>query len=206
MLTESQSHVLTEIINAGVGRAGSVLSEMVGSRVDLHVPGIGVTGLIEIPDYLEIEEASRLASVRQRFHGSLEGKALLLLSQSSGDTLAVRLIGDGSDITSMEAERTEALTEVGNILLNSVLGTMSNVLGHRFEYEVPVYREGSLDELLMPPIDASERIPSDARILYAVAHFDIAETRISGSVLIAFPASSFDRLVMLVNGALTMSP
>jgi len=69
MLTNEQRETLTEIINAGVSKAGTVLSELVG------LPGadagamVGVTNFTDLHDCLGIDNDIHLVSVCQQFHG-----------------------------------------------------------------------------------------------------------------------------------------
>jgi len=201
MLTDLQKDALTEIINIGVGRAGSVLSELVGTIVKLHVPSVGLTSLSKLPECLSLANEAELASVRQNFTGTLDGRAILLFPRESGNTLARQLIGEDSDITSIDSEREEALTEVGNILLNSVLGSMSNILNQRLEYGMPQYNEGALKKLA-PNDNIHDTLndnEDDCHILYANAHFDIEAFRITGNVLIVFDVTSFNQLLTRVD-------
>ena len=199
MLTQEQIQKLTDIINRGVGRAGAVLSELVGCPVRMQVPVVGVTDFRELHNCLEIGNDVPLASVCQQFHGTMDGYALLLLSIENGNHLTRHLVGDDIDPTSVATERSEVLVEVGNILTNSVLGTISNAVGHRFVYQVPVYREGSLPEIIAFSSCEASCSVGDSHTLYATAHFDFDAERVVGNILILLTAGSFDRLVELVD-------
>jgi len=69
MLTDNQATTLTEIIDIGVGRAGLILGQLVGSRVKLHIPSVGLARLSELQECLSLAAASDLATVRQNFSG-----------------------------------------------------------------------------------------------------------------------------------------
>jgi len=199
MLTVEHCEMLTETINAGVARAGNVLSDLVGQRVRMHVPLVGVADFTDLHACLEIGNDTQLVSVCQRFHGTMDGYALLLLSLENGNALTQLLIDDKLDPVSMDAERSETLVEIGNILTNNVLGTISNALGHRFEYQVPVYREGTLPEIIAFSSCAASCSVGDSHTLYAKANFDFDEERVIGSVLILLTAVAFERLVELLD-------
>lgn len=193
MLTEQQTRTLTDIVDIGVVRAGSVLGELVGSPVKLHVPAVGLAGLSGLQSCLSLADETELASVRQSFSGSLEGLAMLLFPRQSGNDLARKLIEDDPGIDCIDSEREETLTELGNILLNSVLGSLSNMLQQRLELEVPLYGEGSPDSLL--PSDSESGSGDKSQVLYANAHFDIEAFRVTGNVLIIFNPGSFSQLL-----------
>jgi chemotaxis protein CheC len=195
MLTPEQCEMLTEVINAGVVKAGSVLSDLVGHQVRMRVPLVGVTDFTDLHTQLEIENFIKMVAVCQQFHGTMDGYALLLLSRENGNALTQRLTGGTKDANTVETELRDTLLEVGNILTNSVLGTIANTIGHHFEYHVPVYQEGTLPEIIaFSSITASCSI-GDSHSLYATAHFDIDDQRIIGCVLILLTAGAFNLLV-----------
>ncbi len=201
MLTVEQSEMLTVIINAGVVKAGSVLSGLIGQRVRMQVPLVGVTDFTDLHTCLDIKMDAQLVSVCQQFHGTMDGYALLLLSLESGNALTQRLSGDELDPATIDTERSETLVEVGNILTNNVLGTISNAVGHRFEYQVPVYREGTLPEIIGFSSCAANCSVGDSHTLYARASFDFEDERVVGSVLILLTAVAFDHLIELIGGS-----
>ena len=81
MLTEEHRDVLTELVNIVVGRAAYALSEMVDSRVGLHVPSVAVSELGCIPLLEERASGAPLSAVSLPFTGKLKGVALLVLLQ-----------------------------------------------------------------------------------------------------------------------------
>lgn len=198
MLTKQQTTTLTEIIDIGVGRAGRILGELVGSPVKLHIPSVGLCPLKELESCLSLAGMTDLASVGQHFSGSLQGQAMLVFPCESGNDLARKLIGDDSSITSIDAEREETLTELGNVLLNSVIGSLSNLLGHRLDFEIPIYAEGSLGDMLPNGTGASEDAEG-SQVVYANALFDIEAFRVTGNVLIIFGADSFNQLLSRID-------
>ncbi len=73
------------------------------------------------------------------------------------------------------------LTEIGNVVLNTVMGTMSNAMTKNLEYSVPKYLEDTLDHLLENMISSSAQT-----ILLAQAHFMTEETEIKGDIILFF--------------------
>ena len=198
MLTDQQTTTLTEVIDIGVGRAGRILGELIGSTVKLHIPSVGLCQQDELSSCLSLASNTDLASVRQHFSGSLDGQAMLIFPCESGNDLARKLIGDDPSITSIDAEREETLTELGNVLLNSVIGSLSNLLSHRLDFELPIYCEGTLGSMLPNrPGDSSDEASS--KVLYANAHFDIEAFRVTGNVLIIFGIDSFNKLLSRID-------
>lgn len=72
-LTELEHDTISELINIGVGRAASSLSEMVAQPVELTVPTIS---FVERFSDSELANAPTeiVSAVSQRFHGPFTGK------------------------------------------------------------------------------------------------------------------------------------
>ena len=199
MLTDAQADGLREIINIGIGRAGSILSQLVGSQVTLSVPRIGACRSSEIGRHLGIDGDANLASVRQHFSGLLGGNAILVFPHESGSALARGLVGDDFEITDIDSERESALSEVGNIVLNNVLGSLSRMLNGHFEYMLPVYREGPIERLVKNEDPGKTTTDDDFSTIYANADFVIEEFKVTGLILLLFEVNSFGDLLAAVD-------
>ncbi len=129
--------ILTEIVNIGVGRASDSLSQLLVQTIDLTVPEVHFFNHEEMVAYLA-ERKNKYVNVVQKLHGGIEGKGILSFPLVNGKTLVDTLL----DIqTSGEAEfgvvETEAIQEVGNIVINAVGSVISDMTGLHVEYEVP---------------------------------------------------------------------
>jgi chemotaxis protein CheC len=185
MLTEEHRDVLTELVNIGVGRAAYTLSEMVDSRVALGVPSIVVSELGG-GTWLEERAGVPLTAVSLRFGGKLSGVGLLILPRESARSLVAVLTGAPSESAEVEAEREGVITEVGNIVVNSVLGSLGNLTHLDVAFSLPAYREG-LVEQVVPRI-----VPSSS--VAASVLFDIRSHAVEGRVVVVFEESSLDEM------------
>jgi chemotaxis protein CheC len=131
-----------------------------------------------------------VASVQMTFRGSLDGSAFLIFPQPSALKLITLLTGDESRPDDLDSIRSGTLTEIGNILINSVVGTLSNVLGRPLHYSLPVYAEEPVAGLL-----AAERHEERPLILLAKTSFVIRQMQIEGNLLLLFELKSFDSLL-----------
>lgn len=78
------------------------------------------------------------AVITQAFTGSLHGRASLCFATSSGIALAKALSGRSpADNAELDSELSGLLLEVGNIVLNGVLGSLSYVLPADLRYPLP---------------------------------------------------------------------
>ena len=192
-LTSDQLDALAEFINVGVGRAASALNDLISSHVELSVPQIHVLTLEELPRALGGMEQEAVSSVQMNFRGSLDGSAFLIFPQPSALKLVTLLTGDESPPGDLDTIRSGALTEVGNILINSVVGTLSNVLERPLHYSLPVYAEEPVVGLL-----TAQRHEERTLILLAKTSFVTRQTQIEGNLLLLFEVKSFDSLLSAI--------
>jgi chemotaxis protein CheC len=147
-LTDFQQDVISELLNIGMGRAAASLSEMVGEVVELSVPRVEF-----IPRYMAANRIKEIVGndiigVKETFNGSFWGDAILLFPEDRCQELVRALLRDASLPTEMITEmEQEAITEVGNIILNSCLGSLANIFQQNLEYGLPEYTNGSCDLL-----------------------------------------------------------
>jgi chemotaxis protein CheC len=127
-----------EIFNIGIGRAASALSKIVYETVKLSVPRLDILRLRQLDEVLQGSFDDELALVKQDFSGSAAGTAYLLMSKQASLKLVNALVhhSDSNDEAFGDAEK-GLLTEVGNILINALVGSMANTLGIGFELGQP---------------------------------------------------------------------
>lgn len=189
-LTEAQIDGIQEAINIGVGRAASALNDLVDRPVALVAPSVELLGFEELARVLDPLGPAAVSSVQMGFHGSLEGCAFLIFPQASASRLVAGLTGDDGDGEDIDSLRSGTLTEVGNVLVNSVLGTLANLLDRPLRYSSPVYEEGSALALVTTQVHAREPL-----LLLVRTGFSIRGMEIEGSLLLLFELSSFDALL-----------
>lgn len=189
-----QFDALKEIVNIGVGRAAASLNEMLDAHIDLQVPSICFFNLDDagkVPDYLKVD---RLSCVQMGFHGSFTGSAALVFPPESAAKLVTALTGEQPGAPGMNAVMAGTLNEVGNILLNGVMGTMGNILSRPFDYSFPSYLEGSLNELLSKP-----NLGVEGMALMVQTNFQVKKMEIEGNVFLLFELDAFESLIQTLS-------
>jgi chemotaxis protein CheC len=183
--TPFQLDALKELINIGIGRAASILSTMTSEPVQLTVPEIFHLPVDQIPTALARIDGETLADVRQCFSGSLVGSADLLFPPESAATLVNAVTGDMNDDTDLDEVRVETLSEIGNIVINGVMGTIANILDRDVAYAIPTFREDTLESMFLPAslVEARSCVLVNAR-------FSIKSIEISGDILLIFDVES----------------
>ena len=99
-----------------------------------------------------------VATVHQIFSGPVAGDALLILNYDGALLLADLLCAHQNDTSRLDPSGQEALTEVGNILLNACLGMFGNLLKVHVSFSVPRLHLEKLDELLSSIMIGSEEL------------------------------------------------
>ncbi|MBG1261926.1 chemotaxis protein CheX [Nostoc commune] len=188
-VTSEELDALEELINIGVGRAASLLNDMVDSHIRLKIPVVKVLTAAEAYQELATRfHDQTLASVKLGFTGSFYGNASLIFPTESASTLVAVLTGEDPS-TDLDAVKIGTLSEIGNIVINGVMGSLSNVLKKHINYTLPVYLEDTLENLLLSAYE------SDSKILLAQASFTIERLEIIGDIILIFLVGTFDALI-----------
>lgn len=192
-LTKHQIDALQELVNIGVGRAASMLNQMVDSRIILEIPYIKVLNAADLHQELAKKfDGDCFAAVRQGFKGSFSGTAELIFPTESASKLVAVLTGEEQGSADLDAVKIGTLSEIGNIIINSIMGTISNLLKQYMNYTLPVYLEDTVENLLL-----LNNI-TNSTIVLAQTSFIIERLEITGDMLLIFELSSFDALLAAI--------
>ena len=193
-VTAEQLDALQELINIGVGRAARLLNEMVDSHIGLKIPFVKVLTAVEAYQELATRfHDDSLASVRLGFTGSFSGAAGLIFPTDRASSLVAVLTGEEPGSADLDAVKIGTLSEIGNIVINGVMGSLSNVLKQHVNYTLPVYLEDTIENLLLSTYE------SDSKILLAQARFIIEQLEIIGDIILIFHVGTFDALITAIN-------
>ncbi|MBX2862912.1 MAG: chemotaxis protein CheC [Leptolyngbyaceae cyanobacterium MAG.088] len=193
-LTLDQLDALKELVNVGVGKAAGMLNEMIEFRIQLQVPNINLITLSELQSELgDRLGQEQLASVQLDFSGSFAGTAQLVFPTESAATLVAVLTGEAPGSPDLDALKIGTLTEVGNIVINGVMGSISNILTQPLNYEVPAYIEEDINHLV-----SNKKPQSNIDILLAQARFNVEELQVQGDIILFFGVGSFETLLTAI--------
>ena len=137
----------------------------------------------------------KLASIQLDFSGSFGGNAQLVFPTDSAATLVEVLTGEESASPALDELKIGTLTEVGNIVINGVMGSISNILTQPIHYDVPNYIEEDIEHLLLFKEQQSEY---KGEFLLAQTRFDIEELQVQGDIILFFNMGSFNALLTAI--------
>ncbi len=189
---------LTELVNIGVSRAAASLRTMVGEQVLLSVPSVEVVTRAIATVLIREREAGPLVAVRQDFSGAFSGQALLIFPEANSLEL-VRAVSGGmisaEEIASMEHE---ALAETANVVLNSCLATMANMLEKPLQMSLPQVLRGEGFRLFEASDEDSASYGEAAVVLFLYINFAINDRDIRGYIAMLMDLPSLEALKGLI--------
>lgn len=201
-LNEIEEDALKEILNIGVGHAADSFARMIDQPVRLSVPMLkliyGETAAAEI---LALDSESGSGSmVKQSFRGCFTAEGLFLFPGEGSLELVRLMVGKDMPISEMRDLEQDALVEVGNILFNSCVSVISDMIGTPFECGMPRYETGRLSQL-MSEFDHAE----DCLLLMNIA-FTVEHVKIQGYIMFLMKLDSVEIFIEAIKKYLGLPP
>lgn len=176
VISPEQLEAIKELCNIGVGKGASVLNAMLSTHISLSVPSVEIVSSKHFRQELKSFAENSISAVELPFEGKVSGSAQLIFPTETASSLVAILVEDGDDLD-MDALRAGTFCEVGNIVLNGVMGSISNILGLIFDYSVPEYIETNSDDYMQ-----NSALNEDSHVLLARTRFSIDELDIEGDI------------------------
>jgi chemotaxis protein CheC len=187
-INEDLKDVITELTNMGVGDAASVLNEMVESHVTLQAPMLVILKPEELEARLQNDIGEDISLVQMHFNGGMNGVANLLFPIESGKKLT-NLLSEGFEEEDYNSLKAGTLTEVGNIILNSVLASFSNALSEHLDYHLPEFSDLHVTQFIKNELFQG----NDVSFLCEV-NFAVQSASIEGHVVLVFDIESLQAM------------
>ncbi len=188
--TPEQLDALRELINIGIGRAAGILNEMLRAHIELRVPEVEILPLDEFKSKIDQIGKGVTAAVQLSFRGPFRGTASLVFPQDSANKLVDMLTGQSADDGDFDEVKRGVLSEVGNIVINGVMGTIGNMLDCQLSYSIPSYIEE--EQAIRSALYESSKYEA---ILLGHAQFRVSGHVIRGEVLLVFEIGSFQHFL-----------
>lgn len=147
-LTELQHDALVEIFNIGVGQAAAAMSRIVSEEVTMSVPEISFQSRAEVAHTLGAQEGRRICAIAQQFNGAFNTEAFLMFPEEKSLEIVRLMVGQSLSLEELSEMEQEAMSEIGNIILNSCMATLANTSGKELQGSLPMYRIGTGNDIL----------------------------------------------------------
>jgi len=194
LLDDLERDALTELVNIGVSRAAANLRKMVGEQVLLSVPSVEVVSREGATTLIRERESGELVAVRQDFEGVFSGRALLIFPQTNSMALVHAVTGGALSSEDAAEMENEALAETGNVVLNSCLATMANMLQRPLTMSLPEVIRGDGSMLFNLSPGASD----GGVVLFLYINFAINDRDIRGYIAMLMDLPSLQALKGLI--------
>jgi chemotaxis protein CheC len=174
-------------------RAAEVLAAMLDASVRISAPELRALRFAEVMAALGMEAKASVSAVEMGFSGEFQGLAqLIFLSEDAGrlaDCVAAGLQLDAEE--DLESARVGTLCEVGNIVINAILGTIANAVGVELSYAVPLFLRGEPEKILSAAAHGSDDI-----VILVRAHFQVACVEVEGDIAFFLSLASIKSLTL----------
>lgn len=194
----TKEDILKELFNISVGQSASLLSEVIEKRILLNVPDVKVINYKEnspeCNNYISkfIEGALMISSIS--FREQLAGKASLVFPAEKMRTFINLCMHESTDFVPYDLNFTDVdfdiVKEIGNIVLNSIIGELGNFINVKFSYSIPEIKV--INEMNIDKVVEDEDY---TYILMLYITFNIEDTEIDGAIMINLTLKSLDELL-----------
>ena len=195
-LSELENDALVEIFNIGVGQAAASMSAIVNEAVRMSVPSITFINRADAARLLgnRVFEPERICGVSQHYEGAFATEAILMFPEDKSLEIVRLMVGESVPLAELTDMEQEAMCEIGNIILNSCVGTLANIFQRELHGSLPAYHVGTSDEILT----ASGSEP-DAVVLMLHIDFVLEKHQIQGYVAFVLDLSALHDLKAQIN-------
>jgi chemotaxis protein CheC len=190
-LSELEQDALAELSNVAMARAANSLRQMIKHQVELSVPRVEIVSKETATRLIAKPTNATLVAIRQDFTGAFSGRALLIFPESSSLELVRVVVGSQLPLEDIVNLEDEALAETGNIILNSWVATIANLLKSGLKMSLPTVVRG----------DSSQMFKSDesqSLVLFLHIKFEISTKEIRGYVALIMDIPSVEGLRALI--------
>ena len=191
-LSDLERDALAELSNIAMGKAANSLRQMIQSEVLLAVPSIDILTGAAAAQLVGKPDNPKLVAVRQDFAGAFSGRALLIFPERNSLELVRAVVGRHLPLEDIADLANEALAETGNILLNSWVAAIANLLRSGLRMSLPMVVRGDSSHMF--------ESASSGLVLFLHIKFEIRQKEIGGYVALLMDVPSLDELRTLIAG------
>lgn len=197
-IPELYKDTIKELVNIGIGKGADVLNQMLNTHINLSVPEIKIMNNDKLKNYINEKYGINFSYVTLPFSGNISGKTKLIFPIESAKRLT-KIFGDNEFDEDLDNSQIRAgiLSEIGNIVINAVIGTLSNELSLTLNYTVPSYFEASSEMLVNRAIEFF----SD-EIILCQTNFNIEQLNIQGELILFFELGVFNDFISMIKNYL----
>jgi chemotaxis protein CheC len=190
-LSEFQIDCLKEVFNIGMGRAAESLSTIFDEEVILSIPKVIAFQPQSADQFLSLYNSNPLCSVSQTFQGKDINAGINLVFTGEKSLELVRtFLGTNTPINEMSDLEDDALLEIGNIILNSFIGSVANIIQVEFDITLPTLHKYNLLNIFL-----GESSLANTTIIAGYVEFKIISKSITGLLLLTIESGKLEDFI-----------
>ncbi len=193
-LNELEQDALGEIFNIGVGLAADVLSQMVNESVHLSVPLVEMVSREQANSYYVQRIHRPLCAIRQTYVGEVTTEAVLMFPEENSLELVRAMVGNEVSVEELSDMERDAMAEIGNIILNAVISSLSTTLGLAFDGSLPEVSLIAAEGIFNDAMGRSEAGGEPSMVLALTIDFELATRQVNGYLAFLLDIPSSERL------------
>ena len=183
---------LKEISNIGTGHAVTALSQLLKRNFRMKVPVVNFVEFKDVANFVGGAETLVLG-VLVNISGDLNGIVMFLVKRDSARNLINILLGSNeSSLENFNELELSTLTEVGNILVSSYLGSLASMMDKKIVPSVPQLAADMANAILSVPAIEFSKVAD--RALFIESVFGTDQEQVSGYFVFVPDMPSFERL------------
>ena len=175
-----------------MARAATSLRQMVEHEVLLSVPTVDIVSQEAAAQIVGKPDNASVVAVHQDFSGVFSGRALLIFPEANSLELVRAVVGPHLPLEDIVDLEDEALAETGNIILNSWVATVSNLLRRTVKMSLPMVIRGDSRHMFQSVADP------ESLVLFLRIRFEISRKEIVGYVALMMDVPSIEQLRSLI--------
>ncbi len=192
--------ILKELFNISVGKAADMLSEIINKKILLSVPNVEVLDIknkeLKLDEYLPKELDGTLMVSSISFKKNLTGKANLIFpvkKMRKFINLCLNKEEEESEIDFTDVDF-DIIKEIGNIILNCIIGEVGNRLDIQLTYTLPEVK-------VFHKVDFNKDIEKNGYVYILLLYitFIIDNTEIEGAIIVDLTLRSLNELMQKIN-------
>ncbi len=193
-VSQGACETIGELLEAAVSQAVGALGELCGATIHHTAPQVVHGQPDQARQLFPAGQATREKLVVLDFGGGLGGVAVLALPHDSCDALTGLLGAQLQRLGAGELDPDALLGELGNVLLNGVIGSIANTFGISIVAPVPeVVSDQSVSAVLAS--HRSVRQNPEQGVFLSVTPFHADELEVGGALVVLFDPASMMRVL-----------
>lgn len=195
-LSSLEEDMLKELFNLGVGKAAASLSRMVKQEVVLSVPQVSFQTTDQLLQMLGDE--NEIVSISQDIKGPFDARSMLLFHEENSMYVVKQMLGKQVPDEMLAELQEEALTEIGNVVLNACIGAISKSMNERFCVDIPSFIQANPAQIVN-----GNHLLKNSTILLLEIDMTLKESDVTGYLAFIFGPDALNNLSSSIKNMLS---